>query len=373
MKKVLFVATVVKMHIMVFHLPYLEWFKNSGYETHVCASNDYEYKEDCVIPYCDKYYDLPFERSPFKLNNIKVYKQLKELIDSNEFDIIHCHTPMGGVLARLAARKAHKNGTKVIYTAHGFHFFEGAPIQNWLLYYPVEKFLARYTDVLITINREDYVIAQRFKSKEVVHVSGVGVDVKKFGSVTVDRRKKRKELGISNDVVALLSVGELSKRKNHEVVIKALAKLNNPNFIYFICGQGDLEGYLKSKAKDLNVNVKFLGFRKDISEICAAADLFIFPSYQEGLPVALMEAMSAGLPVVCSKIRGNTDLIENGKSGYLLEPDDADGFAESIKKALNDAELRKKMGAHNVEEVKKYDKEAVKKEIQRVYGEIFVE
>ncbi|APM40301.1 glycosyltransferase family 4 protein [Clostridium kluyveri] len=370
MKKVLFVAHVVKHHFMLFHIPYIKWFKENGYETNVCAKNDYENKQDCVIPYCDKYYDVPFERSPFNLSNMVAYKQLKKIINSNEYDIIHCHTPVGGVLTRMAAEKARKNGTKVIYTAHGFHFFRGAPLKNWMLFYPIERFFARYTDVIITINKEDYNISQRFKAKKIVYIPGVGVNTKKFASVNVGRNEKRNQLGISISQIVLLSVGELSKRKNHEVVIKALAKLNNPNIIYLICGQGYLDGYLKNKAKELNVNVKFLGFRKDISEICAITDLFVFPSYQEGLPVALMEAMSAGLAVVCSKIRGNIDLIKHGKGGYLVEPNNVDGFSEGIRKVLNDVELRKKMGMYNIREIKKYDKNVVEEKMQILYRSI---
>lgn len=156
MKKVLFIATVVKHHIMAFHIPYLELFRKNGYEVHVAAKNDYENKEECNIPFCNKLFDLPFERSPMKQNNIYVYKELKNIIHSNNYNIIHCHTPVGGALGRLAARNAQEKGTKVIYTAHGFHFFKGAPLINWLAYYPVERWLARYTDVLITINKEDY-------------------------------------------------------------------------------------------------------------------------------------------------------------------------------------------------------------------------
>ena len=163
---------------MVFHLPYLEWFKKNGYETHVCARNDYENMEDCRIPYCDKYFNFPFQRSPFKFKNIMVYYQLKRLIESNHYDVIHCHTPMGGVLTRFAARKVRRKGTKIIYTAHGFHFYKGAPLKNWLLYYPVEKLLSRFTDVIITINKEDYYIAQRFKAKQIDYIPGVGIDVK---------------------------------------------------------------------------------------------------------------------------------------------------------------------------------------------------
>ena len=156
-KKVLFVATVVKTHINVFHIPYLKMLKEMGYETHVAARNDFEDSDDCIIPYCDYYHDMPFERSPIKFNNVKTYKQLKELIFKENFDIIHCHTPMGGVLSRLAYKSLkNKVKTKIIYTAHGFHFYKGAPLINWVLYYPVEKYLSKYTDILITINKEDY-------------------------------------------------------------------------------------------------------------------------------------------------------------------------------------------------------------------------
>lgn len=354
-KKVLFVATVVKTHIMVFHLPYLKWFQEKGYETHVCAKNDYENKEDCNIPYCDRYFDLPIERSPFKFKNAKACYRLKGIIQSNGYDIVHCHTPMGGVLTRIAANRARKKGVKIVYTAHGFHFFKGAPLKNWLLYYPAEKMLSRLTDTLITINEEDYTIAQKFKARQTVYVPGIGVDVKKFGEAAVDRAKKREELGLGENNFAILSVGELIRRKNHEVVLKALAKINNPDIVYIICGDGELAAYLKNIAEALNVNVRFMGFRKDIPEISAAVDLFVLSSYHEGLPVALMEAMASGLPVVCAKTRGNTDLIENGKGGFLVEPDDVEGFAGSIERIANSAPLRKIMGEENRSGIEKLD------------------
>ncbi|WP_245680604.1 glycosyltransferase family 4 protein [Bacillus marinisedimentorum] len=367
LKKVLFVATVVKKHIMVFHLPYLKWFKESGYEVHVCAKNDYDIKDECEIPFCDRYYDLPFERSPFKVNNIKVYSQLKEIIELNQYDIIHCHTPMGGVLTRLAAARSRHNGTRVIYTAHGFHFYKGAPIKNWMIYYTVERLLSNFTDTLITINKEDFESARKFKVKKLEYVPGVGIDVKEIGGSSINVENKRKELNISQNTTVILSVGELSRRKNHELIIKALGKIKSTNYLYLICGQGDLRSYLGKLAKDHKVNIKFLDFRKDVPEICAASDLFVFPSIQEGLPVALMEAMSTGLPVVCSDIRGNNDLIENGKGGYLVPHDDIDGFSKKIEALLKDAELRKDMGTYNIEKVKKYDKDAVMTTMESIY------
>ena len=180
MKKVLFVAKVVRSHIATFHLPYLKMFKEMGWETAVAAHNDYDDPRDCVIPNCDTFFDVPFERFPLSPNNVTSYRQLKKIIDAGEYDIIHCHTPVSAMITRLAALSARKRGTKVIYTAHGFHFFKGAPLINWLLYFPVEWFLARYTDALITINKEDYARAQKFAAKKVYYVPGVGIDTKKF-------------------------------------------------------------------------------------------------------------------------------------------------------------------------------------------------
>ncbi|MHA6533616.1 glycosyltransferase family 4 protein [Paenibacillus sp. BAC0078] len=370
MKKVLFVATVVKMHIMVFHIPYLEWFKKNGYEVHVCARNDYDNELECAIPYCDKYFDVSFERTPFKLNNLRIFKQIKQIVNENEYEIIHCHTPMGGFLTRLASRNIRKKGTKVIYTAHGFHFFKGAPLMNWIIYYPIERWMARYTDILITINEEDYNAAQKFKSSKVIYIPGVGVDVTEFTDLNAARGKKREELGIKDDIVTILSVGELSKRKNHEVIIKALAMLNNPRVLYLICGQGYLDSYLKKQVEELKLNVRFLGFRRDISEICIASDIFAFPSYQEGLPVALMEAMASGLPAICSDVRGNNDLIKVDRGGILVKPNDAVGFTEGIRTLIDQTELRKMMGARNILEVQKYGKESVLEKMGIIYKSV---
>lgn len=369
MKKVLFVATVVKTHIMTFHLPYLQWFKENGYETHVCARNDYEDKQDCVIPFCDRYYDIPFDRSPFKLSNLNAYKMLKTIIENNNYDIIHCHTPVGAALTRLAARNFRKKGTRVIYTAHGFHFYRGAPFLNWLLYYPVERFLARYTDLLVTINKEDYARARKFPAREVAYVPGVGIDTNKFRIDNFDRQKKRRELGIPDECFVILSVGELNKNKNHEVVIRALASMDMTNVRYLICGRGELEGYLRRLAGELGVGdkVRLLGFRTDMPEIYRAADVFVFPSFREGLPVALMEAMAAGLPVVCSSIRGNTDLVKDGENGYLVNPTDTDGFARYMAEVLNDGELRRTMGVKSVQLVQPFGTARVMHRMSNLY------
>lgn len=373
MKKVLFVATVVKTHIMEFHIPYLKMFKEMGWETAVAARNDYENPADCVIPYCDTYYNIPFERNPLKPGNLKAYKELKHIIDEGEYDIIHCHTPVGAMLTRLAAKQARKKGTKVFYTAHGFHFYKGAPAINWILYYPVEKWLSRYTDVLITINKEDYERAKTFKAGKVCYVPGAGIDLKKFNAGYVNKEQKRKEIGVSADDFVLLSVGELIPRKNHEVVIRALSvlkQLDKLNHIeYVICGRGSYEADLRKLAEGLDVadHVHFLGYRNDISEICNCADLFVFMSHQEGLPVALMEAMACGLPAVCSNIRGNTDLIEDGVTG-LLANNTPEEVAQSISKMKSDTALRNRVASAALQKIKQFDLSSVEDEMSKIYG-----
>ena len=373
MKKVLFVATVVKTHIMEFHIPYPKMFKEMGWETAVAARNDYENPADCVIPYCDTYYNVPFERNPLKPGNLKAYKELKHIIDEGEYDIIHCHTPVGAMLTRLAAKQARKQGTKVFYTAHGFHFYTGAPVINWILYYPVEKWLSRYTDVLITINKEDYERAKTFKAGKVCYVPGVGIDLKKFNAGYVNKEQKRKEIGVSADDFVLLSVGELIPRKNHEVVIRALSvlkQLDKLNHIeYVICGRGAYEADLRKLAEGLDVadHVHFLGYRNDISEICNCADLFVFMSHQEGLPVALMEAMACGLPAVCSNIRGNTDLIEDGVTG-LLANNTPEEVAQSISKMKSDTALRNRVASAALQKIKQFDLSSVEDEMSKISG-----
>ena len=372
MPKILYVATVVKTHIMEFHIPYLKMLNEMGWETAVAARNDFDDPADCVIPYCDTYFDIPFERNPFKSGNIKAYRMLKKIIDEGQYDIIHCHTPVGAMLTRLAAQDARKKGSKVFYTAHGFHFYKGAPLINWIAYYPVEKWLARKTDVLITINKEDYNRAKRFKAGKVVEVPGVGIDINKFSKKIGNRDVKRAELGFKPNDYVLLSVGELIARKNHTIVLDALAELDKAgklnNIQYVICGRGVLEGALKEKAISLGIldHVHFLGYRSDVSNICNAADLFVFMSLQEGLPVALMEAMACGLPVICSDIRGNTDLIDSGKSGEIVE-NTAIAVADAIERLRKDSALRIKYAQHAMTTVKDFDLSLVETKIRDIY------
>lgn len=368
MKKVLFIATVVRKHILVFHIPYLQMLREAGYETYVASANDTD-NEIVEIPYCDHYVEINFKRNPLHPGNLLAYRQLKKLIRENHFDIIHCHTPVGGLLGRLTANRTRKRGTKVFYTAHGFHFYKGAPLKNWLLYYPVEKLCARFTDKLITINSEDYALAQKkMKAKEVFYVPGVGVDISKFENVQVDRETKRKEIGVPENAFLLISVGELSMRKNHQVVLKAISNLKDSNIHYAIAGTGNKKDYLLGVAKELGVSnrLHLLGYRRDIAELYKAADLCCLPSVHEGLPVAVMEAMACGLPCVVSKIRGNVDLIDKN-GGFESEFNDATGFADAIIALNADPELRKSMGEYNSQRSHMYDICVILQKMKEVY------
>jgi len=363
-RKCLFVANTIKLHIKLFHLPYLKWFQEQGWEVHVAA------REDADIPYCDKIYNISIQGSPFKWKNISAYRQLKAIMEQEKYDIIHGHTPMGGVLARLCGKKFRKSGTKMIYTAHGFYYYKGAPLINWLLYYPVEKWLSKHTDALTTMNQEDYQIAAlKMKAKNLYYVPGVGLDTDKFSKPIIDRNTKRNELGIPLDANVIISVGELRKRKNHQVAIRAISRMKSDNLYYVICGQGDLKNYLEKMCIKLKVEnrVIFLGFRTDTVDLLHMSDIFLFPSLQEGLPVALMEAMAAGLPCVVSRIRGNIDLIEHDKGGFPCKVNKIDEYIDAVKKFLENDDLRYKMGEYNKKAVNKFNLSNVMNEMLKIY------
>ena len=309
---------------------------------------------------------------PRKVSDVKEIrssiKLLKGLMEKNNYSLMHCHSPIGGVVARAAAIKYRKKGLKVIYTAHGFHFYKGAPKKNWLFFYPVEKIFSRYTDVLITINQEDYKFAKKnMKAGTVVYIPGVGIDTDKFVLENFDRDGKRDKLGINNGEYMVISVGELNNNKNHETAIRAIAEINNSHIHYCIAGIGDKYKYLEELAKQLGVNLHLLGYRTDIVELLNAADLFVFPSYREGLSVALMEAMAAGLPCVASKIRGNIDLVEEEKGGNLCEPTDIKKFAIAIENIINDDDKKMAFSRFNQVKIKKFDIKRVLDEMQKVY------
>jgi glycosyltransferase involved in cell wall biosynthesis len=373
MKKILFISNITNK-ITNFTKPSVIASQRLGYEFHL-AANCSNFSDD-VSKYNIIIHHVDIDRFPFSLKNINAYKQMLDLIKNEKFNVIHCNTPIGGVLGRLCGKKA--GVPKVVYTAHGFHFYKGASLINRTIFKWAEMWMAKYTDSLITMNEEDYHVAQKFKLKnngKVYYVPGVGVDTEMYQLKDVNPNQLRNSLGLSSYDIVLIAMGDLIDRKNYESSIKAIAKANNLKLHFLICGNGPRLESLKKLAIDLRVEnqIHFLGFRSDIKELLTTADIFLFTTYQEGLPRSMMEAMSAGLPCIASKVRGNVDLIQEGIGGFLREPDDSEGFAETINILASDKALREKMKVSNLDTIKKFDVETVIKEIEKIYGEVLTE
>lgn len=329
--------------------------------------------QPCFREWGCKVYHIDTSRSPFSLGNFRAIKQIREIVKKGGYDIVHCHTPLVAAATRLACKGLRKKGLKVIYTAHGFHFYKGAPLKNWLIYYPIEKICARYTDVLITINKEDFALAQKkMPAKKVCYVPGVGIDLERIRSVQVDRNEIRRSMGVPEDCTLLLSVGELNVNKNHQVVLKALAKLNNKCVHYAIAGIGDQKENLLNLAKELSIEKQFhlLGYRTDALKLYRSADVFVFPSFREGLSVSMMEAMASGLSIVCSKIRGNVDLVQNGIGGYNFMPTNVENLARQIDLLIENVAERKKMGLANKETINTFSLNCILKKMDEIYKEL---
>lgn len=378
MKKVLILASVASM-IDQFNMDNIKILQGLDYQVEVACNfkegnstseKRIEMFKKELIERNINFYEIPFPRKILKLNNLVMsYKEVKLLFRNNKYDIVHCHSPIGGVIARVAVNRLKDSYTKVIYTAHGFHFYKGSPLKNWLLYFPIEKYCAKLTDCLITINKEDYqrAVKNKFLAKNIVYVPGIGVNTKKYGEMNISKLNKRKELGLNEEIV-LISVGELNSNKNHKVIIEAISQIEAP-IRYLICGKGKNEKFLKElvKKKNLENKVNFLGYRSDTEELLSISDIFCFPSYREGLSVALMEAMASGLPIICSNIRGNIDLIRDKQGGFLVNPNDINEFKSSIEKLIDNQELRKSMGKVNIINIKEFDTENVNKSMSNIY------
>jgi len=316
-------------------------------------------------------YDSHTYRSIFDFkSNYIAYKNLMSILKTGNFEVIHCNTPVGGLIGRICGKKAKVK--KIIYTAHGFHFFKGAPLVNRTIFKWAEMIMAHWTDVIITMNKEDYQAASKFKLRnngKVYYIPGVGIDTAAYKNIEIDKVSKRGKLGLELDDIVLIAMGDLIQRKNYEASLKAIAIANNPKLKFLICGRGPRLDSLQNLAKELGIEnqVHFLGFRTDIKELLKISDLFLFTTYQEGLPRSMMEAMAAGLPCVASEIRGNIDLIEDGKGGYLRHPEDIVGLADVINRIANDKNLRIEMSQSNLQTIKMFDIGKIKQEINRIY------
>lgn len=369
MKKVLLVATV-QSHIAQFHKPTINALKNQGYVVDVAAHNNLHLKKNLTLSEPDNIYEIPFSRSPYSLKNFKAYRDLKSLIQNGNYDIIHCNTPVGGILTRWACRKLRNNGLKVIYEAHGFHFFKGGSKLNWMIWYPIEKFFSKYTDALVLINKMDYELAKKsFSAKATYRIPGVGVNLSQFheqGDCNL-----RLELGILDNAQIVLSVGELNKNKNHKMGIKALSLMQNDLVHYCIAGNGPLLEELTAYAAQLGVKqrVHFLGYRRDLPAIYKEADVFLLPSYREGLGMAAIEAMACGLPLVSSNRHGINDYSIEGVTGFKCHPDDHIGFAKGIETILSDDNLSNKMSEQCKDISKQFSLQESVNSIMQIYKE----
>ena len=371
--KTLYVTTI-SLTMNSFFKPHIEMLVREGHSVDLACNfkdlpPDALYSElGCGI------YQIDFSRNPLSVDNVKAYSQLKRVVESGGYDIVHCHTPNAAVITRLVCRMFRKNnGLKVFYTAHGFHFYKGAPKLNWILFYPVEKFCSRFTDKLITINKEDHARAlKQLHAKRIEYVPGVGINTAKFRELEMDRKEKRSALGYGDDDFLALTVAEMTANKNHITILKALALLKDreefQHIHYLICGRGEMWASLEESAKALGIadHVNFLGYRTDAPELYKASDLFLFVTFREGLSVALMEAMSSGMSIVCAKIRGNTDLIDDGVSGVFSE-NSPEAVAEHILAMYRDPQRRQMLGQAAAEKALLFDDQNVLNQVREIY------
>lgn len=369
MKKVLFVATV-ESHLLNFHIPFMKLLQDKDYEVHVATKLGNRQKEFDDIGVIKHHID--FSRSPYSPRVLTSLLQMEKLLRDVRFSLVHVHTPVAAFVTRLACQRT--NIHPVLYTAHGFHFYKGAPLKNWLIYYNMEKLAAHWTDGLITINEEDYEVAKRLrlrKDGKLFYVPGVGVDVEAIQqrAAAIDRSTKRRELGIDDKSTVIITVGELNTNKNHTQVLRALSELRKTNLHYLIVGTGENELKLKKMVKQLSLqnNVSFLGFRKDIPELLSASDIFILTSRREGLPRAILEAMAVGLPIIATNVRGNRDLVKHGENGYSVQLDDVQQTILAIEALSSSKSLRESMGEINREVVREYSLERVLSETEVIY------
>ena len=368
-KRILITSTDLMM--IQFLVPHVIYLSENGFDIEIACSNvgnRIKEIEDKLEGYILNFHIVRLVRSPASLTNLKGYQDMKTVINNGNYDIIWTNEPVMGVITRLAARKARKKGTKVIYMVHGFHFYKRAPLLNWLIYYPVEKFASRFCDEIVVINHDDYFQAKKFHVKSVKYIHGIGVDISRLKQKE-NAVKVKDELGLSDKEKLIISVGELNENKNHQIIIKALAKLKNPNIHYIICGKGDNYQKLKDMVSSLQLvnNVHFLGYRKDVVNLCKQSDIFVFPSLREGLGLAPLEAMYCGLPLITSNIRGPRDFMENGKTGYLCQVDSEDEYAMAIESLINNDKKRKEFGKYNQQVVKPYCLDNVKTEILKLF------
>ena len=364
-KRVLLVANVVREHVLKFHVPCIRRMREQGWTVDVAASGDEE------VPYCSHQIHGLWKRSPFTLDTLRGIRQLRRVIDEGDYDIIYCHTPVGALVARLAAKNARRQGTKVVYFAHGFHFFTGAPLINWLLFYPIERLLARETDLLITLNDEDDARARRVfpKALSVVQVPGAGVD---FSRLDVDdraqtRHAKREQWQVSQDALVLMYVAELIRNKNQEMLLEMLlgVRRERPDAVLVLVGPDHANGHYQRLARRMGLEdaVRFTGWSSDIGGCLCAADIYVASSKREGLALNIVEDMYCGLPVVATDNRGHVPIIRDGENGFLVHVGESGKMAQRVLEIAREPQLRERFSRADVS---RYSADAVSRQIVEI-------
>ena len=370
--KILYTATVLS-HICQFHLPHMKALQEQGHIVHVAAHDNLAVKNGLQLQYCDKFTEIPFDRMPVKPSNFKAYRRLKRLLAEEHYDVILCNTPVGGIVTRLAAKKTRRQGTRVIYMAHGFHFCKGSSRAGWLIYYPIEKYMARYCDLLITVNEEDYALAQeRFgKRTEIAHIHGVGVDEGRYHPVTAEEQLAMREAeGLSPDDFVILSTGELNENKDQKTLISAAALMKDriPHLKVLLAGNGPKEQELREQIAALGLQdvVRLLGYRTDLEQVVPAVDAVVSCSRREGLGLNIIEAMLCEKPVVAAHNRGHDELVADGVTGYLVEPGDCESLADYVLKLYHNEKLTNTLGEDAHDRAKKYALSAIRRELRSI-------
>ena len=355
LKRILMISNTASMQFL-FLLPWTQLLREMGYEVHIgcnfkegnnCTEERLEQFRTQLRTLGIPYHQIDFHRNACELHKFKKpLSPMREVLSMGDVEAIHCQTPVCGVCGRIIGRQMH---LKVIYTAHGFHFYKGAPLMNWMIFYPIERILAHDTDTLITINHEDYRRAQHFKAGRVEYISGAGVDLTRYKTAVHTRGEVRQALGIPQEATVFISIGELNRNKNHAVLLEALARLHDPSLHLVLVGQDHLSGALQRRAQALGVQfqVHFTGFRDDVPDLLHASDVFCFPSKREGLGFTAIEAMAAGLPLITSDRHGILDYSKDGVTGYTCSPGDVKGFARAMQALAGDDLKRRAMGTHN--------------------------
>lgn len=357
--KVLFTASTLS-HIKNFHLPYILWLRGQGHIVHIAAG------EGGSCPEADAVFPLPLEKSITAPKNIKVAWSLRRLIDTEQYDLVSCHTSLASFFTRLAVRRRRP---VIMNTSHGYLFDDNTSFIKRTILLLAEKLMVRRTDLLMVMNAQDLEIAQRAQlcRGQIIKTNGMGINLEKFIPTTPEAKQKiRTTLDIPQDALVLIYVAEFSERKNQSFLIHAMAELSDDVHLILL-GDGKEFDSCQAIAHQRGIceRVHFMGHQTDTLPYLQSADVAVSSSRYEGLPFNLMEAMAVGLPLVVSDVKGNQDLVETGENGFTYPYNNPEQFCAHITDILNRDRVR--MGCHSHKKVQQYELDQVLAQIIPYY------